>query len=101
MTKEEYYKEIRIIKEEYEKKVRELDERFILSNSPCGIGDIIEDHIGRILVERIDVCKWMETPECLYVGMELRKSDNKPKINAKKRPLYQGNLKKIISRKED
>ena len=89
-------------KEQYEKKLKELENKFkedkkliqteyALSNNTYTKGDIFTDHIGKIMVERIDVTvNFMGIPQCVYFGLELKK-DGTPKKSNDKRWAYQCN----------
>lgn len=103
MTQEQYIKEKEeLLKKQYEENYA-LARKYALEQSPCNIGDIIEDHIGRILVEEIKIqfseYTGSRLPFCIYYGIELRKSDNLPKLSKSKRSVYQFNLERIVSKK--
>lgn len=105
MTREQYFEERKELLNRQYREQYELAKRYALEHSPCGIGDIIEDHIGRILVEKIEIefsqYNGSRTPTCRYYGIELRKADNLPKLNKSKRDVWQTNLVKIVSKKEN
>ena len=54
MTIEKYKDNLGKLKIKHEEEIAKLQEEYALSNNPYKIGDIIEDHIGRIEIERIE-----------------------------------------------
>jgi len=55
MTKEEYHSKIKELEQEVDIKKKLLRREFALSNNTVKIGDILEDHCHRIIVEKIGV----------------------------------------------
>lgn len=104
MTREEYKKELEMLQNEYKAKLTELCKRYAFENRKCDVGDIIEDHIGRILVQELKFSgvpyQFEYYPHYYYAGIELRKSDNQPKKNGAIRTISNYNIKRIISKKE-
>lgn len=94
MTEDEYRSKVDDLKKEHEKALKELAFEFAVSNSTVNVGDIVEDHIGKVLVESIRVATGTlrsSLPSCVYYGSELRK-DGVPKKNGNKRVAWQCNL---------
>lgn len=55
------------------------------------IGDIVEDHSGRLMVAKIGYYIDYNDPSCIYHGVRLTKA-GKP-IKGESFPVYQSNLK--------
>lgn len=89
MTRKEYDDQLDLIKQKYNNEINKLHRSYALSNNPYQIGDIIEDNIGHIKIEKIDVILYSSTPICRYYGPELRKADKLPKKNGCKRGIWQ------------
>jgi hypothetical protein len=96
MTTEEYKNRLKEIAKEKEAKEIQLTKEYVNANNPYKVGDIVEDHIGKILVEQITITYTFSSnlPCALYIGSELKK-DNSKKKNGSKRNVYQTNLKNI------
>lgn len=94
MTKEEYEKRIKSIDRECEEKKRKLRIECAKSNNPYKIGDVVEDHIGKLRIESIvfNNVTW-QFPSCVYYGVELKK-DGTPCKRQTNIPVYQSNIKK-------
>lgn len=88
MTKEEYFAKKKSL-------LRALDKEFVKSNNSVKVGDKIEDHIGKGIVNKITVIVSIaeRTPQILYRCDNLNKSG---KISKRKpmRTILQCNLKK-------
>jgi hypothetical protein len=94
MNKDYYDKTIKDMKIRHQKELEGLMVEYAKQNNPYSIGDIFEDHIGKVKIERI---KYTQTsfeayPSCVYYGLELKKN-GEPKKNGKKRNAYQINAK--------
>lgn len=89
MTKEEYDKRVATLKNEHDKAIRELSKEYVLSNNPHKPGDVVADHTGSIVIDRVFISY---RPLCaVYQGRELKK-DGTVKKNKKVRQVYQSNL---------
>jgi len=94
MTLDEYKKTKDKLRREYEYSVKELNISFAKSNNPYNIGDKFTDHMGSIIIEKIQYsvsfvnCETV--PSCVYFGAELKK-DGTSKKNSKKRHAWQVN----------
>jgi hypothetical protein len=74
----------------------DLYKEYALANNNIEIGDIVQDQICTISVDRITVAKtFSEFSECAYHGFELKK-DLTPKKNRTISTVYQSNIKNII-----
>lgn len=95
MTLEEYKNRLKEIAKEKDAKEAQLTKEYVEANNPYKVGDIVEDHIGKILVERIVFTyTTLGMPCALYFGYELNK-DNSPKKKGSIRGVYQTNLRNI------
>lgn len=84
MTKETYLRQLKALTSEYESKKSTLKKEYALANNPYEIGSIFEDHIGKILVEKIDIVTPygnQDIPSCLYTGPEIKKDGTSKKGN--------------------
>jgi hypothetical protein len=93
MNFEEYKQRVFELKDEFEQKEIELMKEFVNSNNPYKAGDRVTDHIGTIVIEKIDAAFVYSGPPCaVYTGTELTK-DGIPNKKGKKRQVWQCNLK--------
>jgi len=69
----------------------ELAKEYAFSNNTVQIGDIVQDHIGKCLVESISFTLGWGVPTCVYIGPRL-KASGKPFKNKEVRQVYQSNL---------
>ena len=90
MTKEELKDKLIIIQREMDAKERAVLKEYALSNALYKVGDIIEDHIGRIKIEGISwsVRYTGNDSIAVYVGTQLKK-DLTPFKSGEKRTIYQ------------
>lgn len=95
MTEKEYNKRMMSINIECEEKKRKLIRDYAKSNNPYKIGDVVEDHIGKLRIESIEFYndQWWQLPSCVYYGVELKK-DGTPCKRQTNRPVYLSNIKK-------
>ena len=93
MSEQELNQSIIELSKSFEAGKRLLIRQYCDSNNPYKIGDVFTDHIGSVLIEKIEY--WYSDPACCsYFGTELKK-DGTPKKNGEKRTAYQCNdLKK-------
>lgn len=93
MTKEEYQDRIKQIDVKYKTEKANLATLYAKSNIPHKVGDVVEDHIGKLKIERISFI-WMSDDELdyLYFGLELKK-DGTPCKKQTGRSVYQSNIK--------
>lgn len=95
MTEEKYWELIKEIDKQSIRSKGELAKEYAFSKNIVNVGDIIEDHIGKIRVEKIKFSagsvSFSTAPQCVYYGIELLKSG---KVNAKgkTRNVWQTNL---------
>lgn len=93
MTEEEYLRRLDLIKKAYEVDKRNLAIEFAKSNNPYKVGDVIEDHIGKLKIEKImvNIINY-DLPNCNYYGVELKKDGTLCKRQTG-RCIYQSNIK--------
>lgn len=92
-TLEEYRKRVIQIEEEAKDKKRQLVREFALANNPYKKGDIITDHNGSLLIEKL-IINWgfgNSLPYCSYSGVELKK-DGTPMKRQSARSVSQDNI---------
>ena len=77
---------------EYNKKKKEAIIDFCDKNNPYKVGDVFEDHVGKIIIEKIDYyfAGGLREYGCVYFGFELKKDGTKRK-DLSKRWAYQSN----------
>ena len=92
MTKENYIFNLKKLEEDFEFERKKLARRFILANSYYKIGDLFEDHIGTIRIEKIftKFLHYDNIPSCEYQGNEVKK-DGTDKKKKKHRSAFQVN----------
>jgi len=91
MTIDEMKLLIQETKKEQAQKERMIRMAFAKSNNSINIGDIVEDHIGKLKVETIQYAIFLDPPCAVYFGKELLKS-GKEAVRQIGRGVYQYNL---------
>jgi hypothetical protein len=96
MEDSEYIAKIKAIDAEAQEKKNAIAKIYAHSQNPVKIGDLIEDHVGRIKVEKIGISSGMSSnlPLCVYYGIEITKAGT-PSKKGTKRWIYQSNLKEV------
>ncbi|MDX9802829.1 MAG: hypothetical protein RBS96_02200 [Dehalococcoidales bacterium] len=90
-----------ILKAELDIQLRKIEEQAVTlknkaikaycdSKNPYKTGDVFEDHIGKIIVERIEYHKGYSDYFCIYYGTEVKK-DGTAKKKSSRRWAYQNN----------
>jgi vacuolar-type H+-ATPase subunit F/Vma7 len=93
MTLQEYKDKLQEIKNETTKKEQTLAIEYAKANNPYKVGDIVTDHIGSVIVEKMNYTITLNNIPCVvYVGSELSKDGTKKKKNSV-RNVYQTNLR--------
>ena len=95
MTTEEYKHKIAKLNETFEREKSLINREYAFSNNYLKKGDIVTDHLGSILIEKIQFTTSFTTgmPCCVYTGVELKK-DGTPTKAAKIRSIHQTNIEK-------
>lgn len=91
MKLEEYNESLKNLEILHAKSLKDLARTYALANNPYKIGDVFEDHIGKVLIESIGVTVYT-IPSCTYYGLELKK-DGTPRKDGNMRLAYQNNDK--------
>lgn len=95
MTKEEFKKKCAELKADYESKLDNLHLDYAKGLVKHKIGDIIEDHYQKVIVEKIifknDLNYGLEP---VYLGVLLNKN-NTPRKDGKKGEIWHSNLKEV------
>lgn len=98
MTKEEYIARLEEIKKKCQKEVNELGVEYAKSNNPHKVGDTIKDHMGAMVIERVQtvlsafVQISFNIPVCRYYGVQLKKDGTPMKRQDPTRSIYQSNI---------
>ena len=95
MNKEKYNELKEQIELTYQNNLRNLAKDYALANNPnIKVGDTVEDHIGKVLVEKITFSMggFGYMPCLNFFGIELKK-DGTPRKDGSKRTVVQVNLK--------
>ena len=74
----------------YQKELKHLRQRFLAKHNTIKKGDIIQDHIGRIKVENIDM--YNSSDPCLIFNGLIINTNGKANKALKKRLVYESNL---------
>jgi hypothetical protein len=100
MTEAEFKSEMALLLKQHDTAVYQLQTKFAIANNTVKVGDIIEDHVGKILVESIRVVRCHDLPMCRYFGLPLLKN-GKPSKKPSNRVVSQSNLKGVNNGKVD
>lgn len=89
MTEEQYKTELAKILFDYEQRKKDLRIKYATQNNPYKIDDVFTDHIGSIVINKIQVTlnSSSDLPSCVYSGIELNK-DGRPNKKQKNRYAY-------------
>lgn len=99
MTQEEYHTHLISIEREYNNKILLLKRKYAMSNNPYKVGDIIQDNVGKLRIDRIGFTSNSFTePSCVYYGVYINE-DGTPCKRQINRPILQSNILK--SNKEE
>ena len=90
MTREELDVKLGALKTQFEDDTDNLMREYADANNPYVIGDVVQDHIGRLKITAINyyLHSHYDTPCCIYYGSDLKK-DGTPKIRQTNRGVYQ------------
>ena len=91
MNLDEYNEKIKHIEKQADFDKFKTAKEYALSNSTVEINDVIEDHIGKVMVNEIKIYR-SNPPQCVYEGIECKK-DGTPAKRGKTRNVYQSNMK--------
>lgn len=89
MNKETLHQKIKQLQQDCELNKQELMKQYCDANNPYKVGDKFIDHIGAIVVEKINY-GYGDNPSCIYFGTELKK-DGKLRKDNNKRQAWQPN----------
>ena len=88
MTKEELRQKIDAETQRHNQSIKNIKIQYCNENNTVKIGDIVEDHFGKIKVEKIGYYL-SDIPECFYSGIILNKNGSVTKKKDNKRKVYQ------------
>jgi len=91
MTKEEYEKARADLARKQLNEQVALARSYAESNNVVKIGDTISDHIGGMIVDRIESPRFINEPQCMYYGIELTKQ-GEPMKRQSGRAIFQKNI---------
>jgi|CXWL01.1.fsa_nt_gi hypothetical protein len=91
MNLDEYNEKIKHIEKQADLDKFKAAKEYALSNSTVEINDVIDDHIGKVMVNKIKIYR-SSPPQCVYEGVECKK-DGTPTKRVKTRGVYQSNMK--------
>jgi len=93
MTKNEYCAEKRKLEQLHSQKMCDLSRKFVLSNTTVKRGDIVQDHMGSVKVNKIKHGFSMSSsyPQVVYFGESYTKAGT-PFKNGEKRAVWESNL---------
>lgn len=93
MTLEELKQEIAKIDLKASRDKEAAIEQYCFANNPYKVGDIFEDHIGKILIKRISAVgfRYDMPPCCMYYGVSLTKKGEPAKLRDNTRYGWQHN----------
>lgn len=92
MTKDQLKEQINALSDEFERRKRVIYKEYALSNNPYKIGDIVTDHMGSVVVEKIQIHISDGSSSCVYTGKNLLKNGSQSKREPI-RSAYQINIK--------
>lgn len=82
MTKDEYNKELELLREKHRKEVSKLNILYATSNNHYKVGDVFRDHIGMVRIKQICVGMSLSGyPECYFIGTEIKLNGSPKKRN--------------------
>lgn len=90
MSKEKLGNLLKDLEVEYEKQKKAIIVGYCMDNNTVKVGDVFTDHIGSILVDKIQASFGYGEPCCVYHGVELTKK-LEPNKRGKRRSAYQSN----------
>jgi len=93
MRKEQYNEEMKQLEIIHDNNKRELYKKFAFANNPYKIGDMITDHVATIKIEKIQVHKTYDMPQCVYIGTKYNK-DGKVSKKQDHNTIFQNNINK-------
>lgn len=95
MTLEQYKQERQEIIKKHKQELLDFDKTYALKNNPYKIGDIIQDHIGKLQIQSIGIylASYNGIPTCFYRGIELKNDGTPRKRQDPDRIVYQTNIK--------
>lgn len=94
MNEQEYKNGLLQIEREAKEKKSLIAGKYALAHNSVKVGDVVEDHIGKIRVESIKFSIGLNSglPSCVYIGSVLNKDGSLSKREAN-RSVFQTNLK--------
>lgn len=88
MNRYDFENKIAELEADFEKKKRALIAEYIKKKNPYKEGEIIEDHIGLVKIERLSYTLIEGFPELVYIGKCLTKKKQLRKDGSSRRVYY-------------
>ena len=103
MTEKEYLEKRKEIDKQYKRSISDLEMEYCLGKTLYGVGDIVQDHIGAVLITEVTNSVWHtlydrdnKNISLVFKGIDVRKSDLEPKKNGGERDVFEYNIKKSV-----
>ena len=91
--KERYLQTLKEIESDYNAAKKTAAIQYANDCNIYNIGDMVEDHIGKLKIEKIGYHITWDSPECVYYGVRLNKNGTISKVE--KSPVYQSNIANV------
>ena len=93
MNKDEYREKMKMLYKDFDKAKKAIMTEYAESNSTVQIGDIFEDHIGLIRVEKMFLHHYEKSPSLIYYGTKVKKNGGFFKAREKRRALQMNGIR--------
>ena len=90
-TLEDFNQRLKELELEFEEKKKALIVEYCKTNAIFKVGDVVTDHIGSILVEKVQAAYSFNKPVTVYRGRVLKK-DGTPTKREEKRTVWSSNI---------
>jgi hypothetical protein len=99
MNKQELEKGLEALEQKHRQEVHDLRVSYARANQEYHEGDILQSEDCIILVDAITVGAYLfeETPQCIYKGVKLRKSNLTPYKNGEREVVFQHQVIKKLN----
>lgn len=105
MTENEYLQRRKEIDEQHKKSINDLELEYCLGKTLYGVGDIVQDHVGAVLITEVTNSAWHplydrdnKNISLVFKGIDVRKSDFEPKKNGGERDVFESNIEKVLKK---
>lgn len=94
MTIQEYNDKLKNLEDIYNNDCKLLALKFARENNPYKFGDIIQDSLTKIKIDKVRYTISNKVPICIYEGIKLNKDNSENKLK-KRDVIYQTNILKL------